>query len=90
MNSYIEVMMPTELKDVLMSSPTLYRTGNIGHYQGGNAFLEEINKEAKSWISTVGVPMENDWIKEFGNLGFLSEMKQNLLSSVSVLAPEKV
>ena len=45
------------------------RTGNVGHYQGGDAMLEEINKEAKHWISPLGVPYTNqEWLKAFRNL----------------------
>ena len=90
MNSYIEAMMPADLKDLLMQTLTLSRTGSICHYQGGDACLEEINKEAKSWISPVGVPIENDWVKAFQNLDALCEVKQKLLSFASGQTTEKV
>lgn len=38
--SYIESLMPNKVNGVLISSLTLSRTGNIGHYQGGDACLE--------------------------------------------------
>jgi hypothetical protein len=82
-NSYIEAMMPEDLKDLIMRSFTLSRTGNVGHYQGGDACLEEINKEAKSWISPVGVPTEKEWVKTFRNLDSLSEVKHKLLNSAT-------
>ncbi|XP_060601916.1 uncharacterized protein LOC132755133 [Ruditapes philippinarum] len=65
---YIEVMMPDELKDIVKSSLTLSRTGNTGHYQGGDACLEEINKEAKCWISPKGIPSDKEWLRVFRNL----------------------
>lgn len=52
--------MPDELKDIVKSSLTLSRTGNTGHYHGGDDCLEEINKEAKCWISPKGIPSENE------------------------------
>ena len=34
--------------------------GRLGHYQSGDAIIEEINKEAKRDV--VGVPDETQWI----------------------------
>lgn len=76
LNSLIEAMMPLEVKNVVYTSMTLSRTGNTGHYQGGDACLEEVNREAKSWISPVGVPTPNDWLKVFRNLDRLNAMKK--------------
>ena len=53
---------------------TLSRTGRVGHYQGGDACLEEINKEAKAWIPPTGVPTDTDWVKVFRNLDNLNEV----------------
>ena len=55
-NQLLESKMPQKVKDIVHSSMTLSRIGNTGHYQGGYACLEEVNKEAKAWISPVGVP----------------------------------
>ncbi|MES9884493.1 MAG: hypothetical protein ABW185_26915, partial [Sedimenticola sp.] len=73
-NKYIEKMMPPSLNDLVHSSLTLSRVGNAGHYQGGDACLEEINKEAKSWVSPVGVPTEKEWEKVFRNLDSLNKV----------------
>ena len=75
-NRYIESMMPVELNQCVYSSFTLSRTGNTGHYQGGDACLEELNKEAKSWIPPVGVPSNREWLKGFRNLDDLNEVTQ--------------
>lgn len=61
---YQKVLMPEEVKAKMNASITLSRTGRKGHYQGGDAILEEINKEAKSWIPP-GVPTETQWIRVF-------------------------
>ena len=67
-NKLIEWKMPAKLKEVMYSSMTLSRTGRVGHYQGGDACLEEINKEAKAWIPPTGVPTDTDWVKSLGIL----------------------
>lgn len=72
-DKFIEVMMPDIVKDIHLSSLTLSRTQNTGHYQGGDACLEEINKAAKAWINH-GVPSNSNWIKVFRNLDKLNEV----------------
>lgn len=66
-HKYILGLMPKSIKEKVLSSLSLSRNNNIGHYQGGEAMLEEINKEAKSWISPLGVPTNKDWLKVFRN-----------------------
>ena len=66
--------MPQKVKEIVFSSMTLSRVGNTGHFQGGDACLEEVNKEAKAWISPVGVPSDRDWIKVFRNLDKQNEV----------------
>ena len=46
--------MPAELQHIVYSSMTHSRIGNTGHYHGGDACLEEVNKEAKAWIPPTG------------------------------------
>ena len=65
--------MPPEVLEVLKTSLTLSRTGRKGHYQGGDALLEEINKEAKSWMPA-GVPTDEQWIRTFRNMDDLEEV----------------
>ena len=52
----IEALMPHEIRALKYSSLVLSRTGRSGHYQLGDAVIEEINKEAK-W-DLVGAPNE--------------------------------
>ena len=79
MNKYINVMMPEELRNVV-NSFTLSRTGNTGHYQSGDACLEEINKSAKAWVKQTGVPLDNNWLKVFRNLDNVNEVSIMLIS----------
>ena len=74
LNRFVEAMMPAEVKNVVHSSYTLSRVGNVGHYQGGDACLEEVNKEAKAWLSPTGVPTPKEWLKVFNNLDTMNEV----------------
>ena len=65
--------MPEKVKDIIRFSFSTSRVGHEGRYQGGDACLEEINKNAKSWVSR-GVPSNDEWIKIFRNLDKLSEV----------------
>ena len=67
-NLIVECLMPNTVKAIVMDSLSLSRTGHSGHYQGGDACLEEINKAAKSWIPCTGVPLDKHWLKVFRNL----------------------
>ena len=51
-----QVLMPDELKNIMESNFSASRTGSLGHFQSGDALLEEINKNGKKWI--LGVPNE--------------------------------
>ncbi len=51
------------------------RTGNTGHYQGGDACLEELNKLGKCFISDGGVPSDPLWLETFRNLGNLDKVR---------------
>ena len=55
--------MPDELKNVMESSFSASRTGNLGHFQSSDALIEEINKNGKKWA--LGVPTEQQWQKSF-------------------------
>ena len=68
LDRYMEVLMKKELKVIADESKSVSRTGNAGHYQGGDACLEEINKQGKEWVPGNGVPREMDWLKIFRNL----------------------
>ena len=62
----IEALMPHEIRALKYSPFVLSRTGRSGHYQSGDAVIEEINKEAKRDL--VGVPNETQWKRSFRNL----------------------
>ena len=50
------ILMPQELQEVLKNFVTSSRTMTLEKYQGGDALLEEINKENKAWLKMAGVP----------------------------------
>ena len=43
--------------------------------QGGDALLEEINKESKSLLKMAGVPSTEQWLHVFRNLDELLKVK---------------
>ena len=57
------------------------RNGKDGHYQGGNAIIEKINKQGKKWI--IGVPTEMQWQKSFRNLDILEKVV--MFESINIL-----
>lgn len=67
-------MMPYEVREILHSSYTTSRTGNAGHYQGGDACLELLNKEAKAWIKQSAVPSEKEWLRVFRNMDSMNKV----------------
>eukprot|EP00795_Rhopilema_esculentum_P009659 gene9659-17421_t len=53
-----------KVKDIIRYPFSTSRVGHEGCYQGGDACPEEINKNAKSWVSR-GVPSNDKWLKIF-------------------------
>ena len=43
--------------------------------QGGDALLEEINKESKSFLKMAGVPSTEQWLHVFQNLDDVKTFK---------------
>ena len=82
-NLIVECLMPNTVKAIVMDSLSLSRTGQSGHYQGGDACLEEINKAAKSWIPCTGVPFDKYWLKVFHKPG---KVRQGELLFCKILA----
>ena len=74
-------LMRDQLKERLDWVPSYSWNNNVGHYQGGDAMLEEINKEAKSWISPLGVPTHANWQKKFRTLDMLNEVRDTTLQA---------
>ena len=64
---------PLLLKEIVLGCLTASCSNNIGHYQGGDAILEEINREAKQWM--IGVPTEAQWERSFRNLDSISKVQ---------------
>ena len=65
--------MPQEVLNLKYSSLVLSRTGHAGHYQSGDAIIEEINKEGK--CDLVGVPNETQWKRAFPNLDMMNRVR---------------
>ena len=69
--------MPEKLREVLKKYVSGSRTMSIEKCQGGDAFLEETNKEVKSWLKMAGVPTEAQWLNVFRNLDDLTKVMKN-------------
>ena len=68
----IECMIPNEVKQCMHSTFSMSRNRKDGHYQGGDAIIEEINKQSKKWI--IRVPTEMQWQRSFRTLDVLEEV----------------
>ena len=66
--------MPFDLKEVIANYISGSRTMTTGKCQGGDALLEEINKESKSWLKMAGVPSDDQWLRIFRNLDELNKV----------------
>ena len=66
--------MPTKLCDTLEKYVTGSKTNTSGRSQGGDAMLEELNKESKSWLKMAGIPGEGQWINVFRNIDKLNKV----------------
>ncbi len=75
LGSYIQAHIPKTLKELMNENISQSRDGNTGHYQGGDACLEELNKLGKCFISDGGVPSDPLWLKTFRNLGNLDKVR---------------
>jgi len=51
-----KALMPSELQQMMEKFISGSKTGTRGKCQGGDAMLEELNKERKSWLKMSGVP----------------------------------
>ena len=69
-----QVVMPEDLSRVMQKYISTSRTQTLNKCQGGNATLEVVNKEAKSWLKTAGVPSEAQWLQVFRNLDELTKV----------------
>ena len=66
--------MPSEMRDIKNAYISRSRTGNKDKSQGGDALLEEVNKDSKSWMKMAGIPTEEHWLRVFRNLDSLNQV----------------
>ena len=78
----IEALMPREVLNLKYSSLVLSRTGHTGHYQSGDAIIEEINKEGKHDL--VGVPNETQWKRPFQNLDMMNQVRSSTFRETGI------
>ncbi|XP_072014086.1 uncharacterized protein [Amphiura filiformis] len=76
--------MPNDARTALYEAHTLSRCNKVGHYQGGDANLEELNKEVKQHVSCTGVPTRNQWQQVFRNLPKMKKVRQATLKDVGM------
>lgn len=81
-----EELMPSDIKNMKYNNFSLSRTGRAGHYQSGDAAIEEVNKEGKRWI--MGVPSAKEWIRSFRNLDNLNRIRTYTLDIAGVTDPK--
>ena len=67
-------LMPDEIRKVKEKHVSSSRTGHAGKFQGGDALLEEVNKESKAWLKLSGIPSEERWLRIFRNLDDLNKV----------------
>ena len=56
-----QLVMPTEVKEILKKYVSGSKYKRLGKCQGGDAALEELNKESKAWFKTQGIPSNEQW-----------------------------
>ena len=67
--------MPNKLRVIMQKYISGSRTMTVEKCQGGDALLEEINKESKSWLKMAGIPSEELWLRVFRNLDELNKVR---------------
>ena len=77
-----EALMPREVLNLKYSSLVLSTTGHAGHYQSGDAIIEEINKEGKRDL--VGVPSETQWKRAFRNLDMMNQVRSSTFRDAGI------
>ena len=78
----IEALMPREVLNLKYSSLVLSRTARAGHYQSGDAIIEEISKEGKRGL--VGVPNETQWKRSFQNLDMINQVRSSTFRDAGI------
>jgi len=67
--------MPEELRETMDRFVSGSRTMTHDKCQGGDAMLEELNKDSKSWLKMAGIPDEEQWLRVFRNIDNLNEVR---------------
>ena len=66
------MVMPQQIKEILSHYVSGSKFMKMGKCQGGDAMLEELNKDSKSWFKKAGIPGEEQWLTVFRNLDDLN------------------
>ena len=74
------LLMPPEIKELMEKFISGSKNGTFGKCQGGDAMLEELNKESKSWLKTSGIPTKEQWLQVFRNLDDLTPVSYTHLT----------
>ena len=78
--------MPKELRVIMEKYISGSRTMTVKKCQGGDALLENINKESKSCLKMVGIPSEELWLRVFLNLDELKKVRFFMYMNVSLFS----
>ena len=78
----IEALMPQEVLNLKYSSLVLSRTDRAGHYQSGDAIIDEINKEGKRDL--LGVSNETQWKRAFRNLDMMNQVRSSTFRDAGI------
>ena len=78
----INFLIPRQIKDLKDSSLALIRMKRTGHFQAGDAIIQEINKEAKRDI--VRVSSDLQWKRSFRNLDKTNKIYENMFKDTCV------
>lgn len=78
----INFLIPRQIKDLKDSSLVLIRMKRTGHFQAGDAIIQEINKEAKRDI--VRVSSDLQWKQSFRNLDKMNKIHENMFRDMCV------
>lgn len=68
--------MPEELRIIMHEFISGSKTNTMGKCQGGDAILEELNKESKSWLKMAGIPSDEQWLNVFRNNDNLNKVRK--------------
>ena len=74
----IEALMPREVLNLKYSSLVLSRAGCAGHYQSGDAIIEEGKRDL------VGVTNETQWTRAFRNLDMMNEVRSSTFRDAGI------